>query len=71
MKYLSNGAIRDEILEGMHSQDIDETELAIRLDTSVESIHEMLSRGYNYSVEEIQTVLGELDLSLRFEVAPF
>ncbi|MCQ2273009.1 MAG: hypothetical protein MJZ72_09555 [Bacteroidales bacterium] len=55
----------------MHSQDIDETELAIRLDTSVESIHEMLSHGYNYSVEEIQTVLGELDLSLRFEVAPF
>ena len=71
MRYLSNEAIRDEILEGMHSQDIDETELAIRLDTSVENIHEMLSHGYNYSVEEIQTVLGELDLSLRFEVAPF
>lgn len=71
MRYLSNEAIRDEIREGMHSQGIDETELAERLEIPVENLREMLSQGYDYSVEEIQTVLGELDLSLRFEVVPF
>lgn len=71
MRDLSNEAIRDEIREGMHSQSIDETELAERLEIPVESLRERLSQGYDYSVEEIQTVLGELDLSLRFEVVPF
>lgn len=71
MRDLSNEAIRDEIREGMHSQGIDETELTERLEIPVESLREMLSQGYDYSVEEIRTVLGELDLSLRFEVVPF
>ena len=71
MKYLSNGAIQNEILDGMQSQDIDENELAERIGISVEELRTMLSTGYDFSVFEIQTVLEALDLSLRFEVAPF
>ena len=71
MKYLSNGAIQDEILDGMRSQDIDENELAERIGISVEELHAMLSNGYDFSVFEIQSVFGALDLSLRFDVATF
>lgn len=71
MRYLSNGAIQNEILDGMQSQDIDENELAERIGISVEELRTMLSKGYDFSVFEIQTVLEALDLSLRFEVAPF
>lgn len=71
MKYLTNGAIQEEILDGMQSQDIDETELAERIGISVEELHAMLSKGYDFSVFEIQSVFGALDLSLRFDVATF
>lgn len=71
MKYLSNGAIQDEILDGMRSQDIDENELAERIGISAEELRTMLSNGYDFSVFEIQSVFGALDLSLRFDVATF
>lgn len=71
MKYLSNGAVQDEILDGMRSQDIDENELAVRIGISVEELHTMLSKGYDFSVFEIQSVFEALDLSLRFDVVTF
>lgn len=71
MKYLSNGAIQNEILDAMQSQDIDENELAERIGISVEELQTMLSKGYDFSVFEIQSVFGALDLSLRFDVATF
>ena len=71
MKYLSNGAIQNEIRDGMQSQDIDENELAERIGISVEELRTMLSNGYDFSVFEIQSVFEALDLSLRFEVVSF
>lgn len=71
MKYLTNGAIQEEILDGMQSQDIDETELAERIGISVEKLHTMLSKGYDFSVFEIQAVFEAMDLTLRFDVATF
>ena len=71
MRYLSNEAIRDEILDGMQSQGINENELAERIGISVEELQTILSKGYNFSVCEIQSVFEALDLSLRFEVVPF
>ena len=71
MRYLSNEAIRDEIREGMQSQDIDENELAERIGISAEELRTMLSNGYDFSVFEIQSVFEALDLSLRFDVVTF
>ena len=71
MRYLSNGAIQNEIRDGMQSQDIDENELAERIGISAEELRTMLSNGYDFSVFEIQSVFEALDLSLRFDVVTF
>ena len=71
MRYLSNEAIRDEILDGMQSQDINENELAERIGISMQELQTILSKGYDFSVFEIQSVFEALDLSLRFDVATF
>ncbi len=70
MRYLSNAAIRAEIREGMQSQEIDERELAERLETTEDAVNTFLSDGYEFSVWEINAILNALDLSLRFEVVP-
>ena len=71
MRYLSNEAIRSEILDGMQSQGIDETELAEMLGISTEKVHTFLSEGYDFSVCEIREILLALDLSMRIDVVPF
>jgi len=70
MKYLSDAAIRSEILEEMNAQDIDMKDLAQRLGMDESFVQELLSEGYEFAVWEILTILEALDSNIRFEVVP-
>ena len=70
MEYLSSFTIYNEVIDGMDAMGIDMEELAENLHMSVEELDEFLTPIRDYTISEIQNLLGALYLDIRVEVVP-
>ena len=70
MEYLSSFAIYQEVIDGMDAMGITKEEFAENLHMSVEELDEFLTPIRDYTISEIQNLLGALYLDIRVEVVP-
>lgn len=70
MEYLSSFTIYQEVMDGMEAMDITKEEFAENLHMSVEELDEFLTPIRDYTISEIQNLLGALYLDIRVEVVP-
>ena len=70
MEYLSSFTIYQEVIDGMDAMGITKEEFAENLHMSVEELDEFLTPIRDYTISEIQNLLGALYLDIRVEVVP-
>ena len=70
MEYLSSFTIYQEVMDGMNSMNITKKELAKSLQMSIKELDEFLTPTRDYTISEIQNLLGALYLDIRVEVVP-
>ena len=70
MEYLSSFTIYQEVIDGMDAMSITKEEFAENLHMSVEELDEFLTPIRDYTISEIQNLLGALYLDIRVEVVP-
>ena len=70
MEYLSSFTIYQEVIDGMDAMGITKEEFAENLHMSVDELDEFLTPIRDYTISEIQNLLGALYLDIRVEVVP-
>ena len=70
MEYLSSFAIYQEVIDGMDAMGITKEEFAENLHMSVDELDEFLTPIRDYTISEIQNLMGALYLDIKIEVVP-
>ena len=70
MEYLSSFTIYQEVMDGMDAMGITKEEFAENLHMSAKELDEFLTPIRDYTISEIQNLLGALYLDIRVEVVP-
>ena len=70
MEYLSSFAIYNEVIDGMDAMGITREEFAENLHMSVDELDEFLTPIRDYTISEIQNLMGALYLDIKIEVVP-
>lgn len=70
MEYLSSFAIYQEVIDGMDAMGITKEEFAENLHMSVDELDEFLTPIRDYTISEIQNLMGALYLDVKIEVVP-
>ena len=70
MEYLSSFTIYQEVMDGMDAMGITREEFAENLHMSVDELDEFLTPIRDYTISEIQNLMGALYLDIKIEVVP-
>ena len=70
MEYLSSFAIYQEVIDGMDAMGITKEEFAENLHMIVDELDEFLTPIRDYTISEIQNLMGALYLDIKIEVVP-
>ena len=70
MQYLSSYTIYNEVIEGMRANGVSMDALALDLDMTQDELAALLTPTHDYTISEIQDLLGALYLDIRVEIVP-
>ena len=70
MQYLSSYTIYNELIEGMRANGVSMDILALELDMTQDELAALLTPTHDYTISEIQDLLGALYLDIRVEIVP-
>ena len=70
MQYLSSYTIYNEVIEGMRANGVSMDALALDLDMTQDELTALLTPTHDYTISEIQDLLGALYLDIRVEIVP-
>ena len=70
LNYLSSYSIYYHVIGGMEAMGIGAEELAHKLQVLPEEMSSLLSPTRDYSISEIQALLGALHLDIKAEIVP-
>ena len=70
MQYLSSHTIYNELIEGMKANGVSMHTLALELDMTQDELAALLTPTHDYTISEIENLLGALYLDIKVEIVP-
>ena len=70
MQYLSSYTIYNELIEGMRANGVSMDTLALKLDMTHDELASLLTPTHDYTISEIENLLGALYLDIKVDIVP-